>query len=215
MQAGQADVSVRIETSSPGCNNGRVTELRPLGRTTSIPPRTCKTGTFSSQPPRLSRVVGPRLSVPLSRRPRAHLQKPGFANKHRSIRGGLADLKLSFNVSKSVVNHSFHGCFLTSQMVCGRNMTDDLSIRNFYRNGLSMNKSYRSVWNESLGAWVATSELTMSRGKRSKAKVVAGAATVLMAVTAWAPAAHAQVTVGTGHRGYRSGDGGREHRYQQ
>ena len=30
-----------------------------------------------------------------------------------------------------------------------------------------MNKSYRSIWNEALGAWVAASELTSARGKRS------------------------------------------------
>ena len=34
-----------------------------------------------------------------------------------------------------------------------------------------MNKSYRSVWNESLGAWVAVSELASAAGKRSTAKV--------------------------------------------
>ena len=32
-----------------------------------------------------------------------------------------------------------------------------------------MNKSYKSIWNESLGAWVAISELTRSRSKRSRA----------------------------------------------
>ncbi|MDQ0586255.1 ESPR domain-containing protein [Variovorax paradoxus] len=30
-----------------------------------------------------------------------------------------------------------------------------------------MNKSYRSIWNKSLGAWVAASEATKARGKRS------------------------------------------------
>ncbi|MBC7393167.1 MAG: hypothetical protein H7340_07520, partial [Variovorax sp.] len=30
-----------------------------------------------------------------------------------------------------------------------------------------MNTSYRSVWNHALGAWVAVSEVTRSRGKRS------------------------------------------------
>ncbi|MEJ8812242.1 YadA-like family protein [Variovorax ureilyticus] len=42
-----------------------------------------------------------------------------------------------------------------------------------------MNKSHRSLWNESLGAWVAASELTRARGKRSSARVVA--ATILAA----------------------------------
>jgi trimeric autotransporter adhesin len=37
-----------------------------------------------------------------------------------------------------------------------------------------MNKSHRSIWNESLGAWVAASETTKARGKRSKsARLVA------------------------------------------
>ncbi|MDM0007210.1 ESPR-type extended signal peptide-containing protein [Variovorax sp. J22G73] len=31
-----------------------------------------------------------------------------------------------------------------------------------------MNKSYKTIWNESLGAWVAASETTKGRGKRSK-----------------------------------------------
>jgi autotransporter adhesin len=31
-----------------------------------------------------------------------------------------------------------------------------------------MNTSYKSIWNESLGAWVAASEITTGRGKRSK-----------------------------------------------
>ncbi|MGF6381082.1 autotransporter adhesin [Paraburkholderia atlantica] len=42
-----------------------------------------------------------------------------------------------------------------------------------------MNKSYKSVWNESRGTWVATSELTTSRGKRSKATAIASVAAAL------------------------------------
>ncbi|MDB5885793.1 MAG: YadA-like protein, partial [Polaromonas sp.] len=34
-----------------------------------------------------------------------------------------------------------------------------------------MNKSYKSIWNESLGAWVATSELTASKGKSSRSSL--------------------------------------------
>ncbi|WP_218642039.1 ESPR domain-containing protein, partial [Burkholderia sp. SRS-W-2-2016] len=47
-----------------------------------------------------------------------------------------------------------------------------------------MNKSYKSVWNESLGTWVATSELTNSRGKRGKGSSQRSIATaaVLLAV---------------------------------
>ncbi|MGF6661390.1 autotransporter adhesin [Paraburkholderia atlantica] len=45
-----------------------------------------------------------------------------------------------------------------------------------------MNKSYKSVWNESRGTWVATSELTTSRGKRSKATAIASVAAALFVV---------------------------------
>ena len=39
-----------------------------------------------------------------------------------------------------------------------------------------MNKSHRSIWNESLGAWVAASEITSARGKRSRSSktIIAG-----------------------------------------
>ncbi|WP_366518650.1 ESPR domain-containing protein, partial [Neorhizobium sp. SHOUNA12B] len=30
-----------------------------------------------------------------------------------------------------------------------------------------MNRSFRSVWNEALGAWVAASEVCAARGKKS------------------------------------------------
>jgi autotransporter adhesin len=36
-----------------------------------------------------------------------------------------------------------------------------------------MNRTYRSIWNEALGAWVAASELSASRGKRSASSAVA------------------------------------------
>ncbi|MGF6803359.1 autotransporter adhesin [Paraburkholderia youngii] len=45
-----------------------------------------------------------------------------------------------------------------------------------------MNKSYKSVWNESRGTWVATSELTTSRGKRSKSSAIASVAAALFVV---------------------------------
>jgi autotransporter adhesin len=61
-----------------------------------------------------------------------------------------------------------------------------------------MNKSYVSVWNEALGSWVAASENTAARGKRSKAKVSAVVATALVAAASWAPVAHAQYNAGGG-----------------
>ncbi|WP_162588885.1 ESPR domain-containing protein [Variovorax sp. RA8] len=45
-----------------------------------------------------------------------------------------------------------------------------------------MNKSYRTVWNEALGAWVAASEITKARGKRSRSGAVVAAAVVLVAL---------------------------------
>lgn len=45
-----------------------------------------------------------------------------------------------------------------------------------------MNKSYRTVWNEALGAWVAASEITKARGKRSRSGAVAVATAVLVAL---------------------------------
>ncbi|MES2251964.1 MAG: ESPR domain-containing protein, partial [Pseudomonadota bacterium] len=47
---------------------------------------------------------------------------------------------------------------------------------------LPMNKAHRSLWNSSLGAWVAVSENTHARGKKSRRAVAraAGAASLLM-----------------------------------
>ena len=45
-----------------------------------------------------------------------------------------------------------------------------------------MNKSYRTVWNEALGAWVAASEITKARGKRSRSGAVVAAAIVIGAL---------------------------------
>ena len=43
-----------------------------------------------------------------------------------------------------------------------------------------MNKSYRTIWNESLGAWVAASELATARGKRSRSSKIQTAAGLLL-----------------------------------
>ncbi|MBB5469839.1 autotransporter adhesin, partial [Paraburkholderia sp. CI2] len=61
-----------------------------------------------------------------------------------------------------------------------------------------MNKSYRTIWNEALGSWVAASENAVARGKRNKAKVCAVVATAVVAAASWAPAAHAQYNAGGG-----------------
>src|SRR5690349_2918191 len=45
-----------------------------------------------------------------------------------------------------------------------------------------MNKSYRTVWNEALGAWVAASEITKARGKRSRSGAVTVAVALVLAI---------------------------------
>src|ERR1700710_2632728 len=47
---------------------------------------------------------------------------------------------------------------------------------------MQMNKAYKSVWNESLGAWVAASEINATRGKPSKATLAANLASASLAV---------------------------------
>lgn len=52
-----------------------------------------------------------------------------------------------------------------------------------------MDRSYRSIWNGTLDAWVAVSEITRTCGKRGSATVATGAAALLL--TAMSPAAQA------------------------
>ncbi|MBC8725391.1 hypothetical protein F6X37_28620, partial [Paraburkholderia sp. 31.1] len=47
-----------------------------------------------------------------------------------------------------------------------------------------MNKSYVSIWSEALGSWVAASEHTARRGKRSKSRCVMGSIGVALGVIA-------------------------------
>ncbi|MDR3095859.1 MAG: ESPR domain-containing protein, partial [Paraburkholderia sp.] len=71
-----------------------------------------------------------------------------------------------------------------------------------------MNKAYRCVWNEALGAWVAVSELDKARGKRSKSKLVLAAAAAgasLAAVLAPAPAFASFAITDTGMTNTASG----------
>jgi S-ribosylhomocysteine lyase LuxS involved in autoinducer biosynthesis len=77
-----------------------------------------------------------------------------------------------------------------------------------------MNKSYISVWNEALGSWVAASENTVARGKRSKSKVVAGAVATMVGLAGLmgSPAAEAagsglQLCNGNATNGYSWGSG--------
>ena len=58
-----------------------------------------------------------------------------------------------------------------------------------------MNQSYKCIYNEQTGAWVAVSELTKNRGKRSKAaSVIAG--TSLIVAASLAGVTHAQIAIG-------------------
>ncbi|CAD6530719.1 YadA-like family protein [Paraburkholderia metrosideri] len=50
-----------------------------------------------------------------------------------------------------------------------------------------MNKSYVSVWNEALGSWVAASENTTARGKRSKSRLSVVATGTLLAIVIGVP----------------------------
>lgn len=50
-----------------------------------------------------------------------------------------------------------------------------------------MNKTYRSIWNEALGAWVATSELQSGRGKTARSKRAIRKAAIGLAVGALMP----------------------------
>ncbi|MBK7655975.1 MAG: hypothetical protein IPJ18_13790 [Betaproteobacteria bacterium] len=62
-----------------------------------------------------------------------------------------------------------------------------------------MNKSYRSIYNEATGAWVAVSETTSARGKKSSGKKAAVAAVIALhlAVSGSAYAANAGLAGGT------------------
>ena len=55
-----------------------------------------------------------------------------------------------------------------------------------------MNKTYQTIWNESLGAYIATPEATSARGKKSKAKKALTAA-ITLALSALGAGAHAQI----------------------
>lgn len=46
-----------------------------------------------------------------------------------------------------------------------------------------MNKSYKTVWNESLSAWVAVSEIGGVRGKRSRNRKTAAAVAAALMLT--------------------------------
>jgi hypothetical protein len=68
-----------------------------------------------------------------------------------------------------------------------------------------MNKSYRSVYNEALGAWVATSEVTSSRGKKSSSPVAAGVVALVLMLAGAMPAS---VSAGEFQSTYASAPGG-------
>src|SRR5579862_7226833 len=59
-----------------------------------------------------------------------------------------------------------------------------------------MNKSYRTIWNEAIGAWVAASELDSARGKPNKSSIVS---VVALLATLMASPAFAQYSAGGGY----------------
>ena len=61
-----------------------------------------------------------------------------------------------------------------------------------------MNTSYRSVWNHALGAWVAVSEVTRSRGKRSGSTVAIVAAALIGGLGATGALAQSTIYSATG-----------------
>lgn len=61
-----------------------------------------------------------------------------------------------------------------------------------------MNKSYRNIWSESLGAWVAASEITSACGKRSGG-AVRGAAMIALAAVGLQCAARADTQIGSSY----------------
>jgi autotransporter adhesin len=56
---------------------------------------------------------------------------------------------------------------------------------------IRMNRSYRTVWNDALGAWVAASEVTKARGKRSS-KAVAALMTIVVVAASFSGEAFSQ-----------------------
>ncbi len=60
-----------------------------------------------------------------------------------------------------------------------------------------MNKVYKVVWNASIGAWVATSELAKSKTK-TKSKILNLSAAVLVGAISFSPAAFAASGIDNG-----------------
>ena len=61
-----------------------------------------------------------------------------------------------------------------------------------------MNKVYRVIWNESLGAWVAVSEITKSKGKKSNKAIKSGVLVSSLVLFAGNAIAANEVTLGGG-----------------
>ncbi len=64
-----------------------------------------------------------------------------------------------------------------------------------------MNRIHRSIWNESLGAWVAASEISPAGGKRSGGRSLRSVAVAVLVALGGAQAAVAQTAIGTGFTG--------------
>lgn len=73
-----------------------------------------------------------------------------------------------------------------------------------------MNKTYKVVWNESLGAWCAISETSKVRGKRSSGKAIIASAVIIastMSGVAFAADNYVSVNDGGTQSGNYNNDG--------
>ncbi|MGJ7615089.1 MULTISPECIES: ESPR-type extended signal peptide-containing protein [unclassified Variovorax] len=86
-------------------------------------------------------------------------------------------------------------------------MPSTIACRFFARSPNLMNKSFKSIWNESLGAWVAASELACGRGKRSKSSAAVVVVSALLLAGGVMEGAHGQGTAvgGAGNVGGKDG----------
>ncbi|WP_175948656.1 ESPR domain-containing protein [Burkholderia pyrrocinia] len=61
-----------------------------------------------------------------------------------------------------------------------------------------MNHTYRSVWNESLGTWVAASEISSARGKLNKSGLTKAVTEAVLSMRVTVSATHVQYSAGGG-----------------
>jgi hypothetical protein len=124
-----------------------------------------------------------------------------FAICFRSTTGGDSD-SLDLKASR----HACHRTGTRDGEWDGPSPRIDQSTLGNWSKRTAMNKTYRSIWNESLGAWVATSENTAARGKRSKSAISQAVALAVLLGGVGLNVAHAQYQAWR-----RDGNGYRSH----